>query len=59
MLIEEKNFVENNLLLAKLNTWKEGDTDLDTLCYGRPCDMCAQRLNYIIKTDKRVLESSQ
>ena len=64
MLVDEKNFVDSNPLLAKPNTWKGGDTDLDTLCCGRPCDMWAQRLNYIIKTElvsgnKKVLESCQ
>lgn len=39
MLVDEKNFVDSNPLLAKLSTWKVGDTDLDTLCRGRPCDM--------------------
>lgn len=51
MLVDKKNFVDSNPLLAKLNTWKGGDTDLDTLCCGRPCDMWAQRLNFTIKTD--------
>lgn len=51
ILVDKKNFVDSNPLLAKLSTWKGGDTDLDTLCRGRPCDMWAQRLNYIIKTD--------
>lgn len=56
MLVDKKNFVDSNPLLAKLNTWKGGDTDLDTLCCGRPCDMWAQRLNYIIKTDLVVIK---
>lgn len=51
MLVDDKNFVDSNPLLAKMNTWKGGDTDLDTLCRGRPCNMWAQRLNYTIKTD--------
>lgn len=51
MLVDKKKFVDSNTLLAKLNTWKGGDTDLDTLCCGRFCDMWAQRLNYFMKTD--------
>lgn len=56
MLVDEKNFVDSNPLLAKLNNWKGGDTDLDALCCGRPCNMWVQRLNYIIKTDLVVIK---